>query len=93
MGLIVLHCLFSMKHCKAENRAWGRGYVNLIRIFCVFSMLFLVSHVYLLYVCSAEELHSYLGETEGLILVDKYVSELPLVRITVTFPCSCVLFK
>lgn len=32
-------------------------------------------------VCSTEELNSYLGETEGLVLVDKYVSELPLVRI------------
>ena len=40
----------------------------------------------MLYVCSTEELNSYLGETEGLVLVDRYVSELPLVRMTVTFP-------
>ena len=37
-----------------------------------------------MYICSAEDLHSYLGETEGLILVDRYVSELPLVRIKTT---------
>lgn len=42
--------------------------------------------VFCLCVCSAEELHSYLGETEGLILVDRYVSELPLVRNNIDLP-------
>ena len=37
-----------------------------------------------MYICSAEDLHSYLGETEGLVLVDRYVSELPLVSIETT---------